>query len=173
MESKIVTLRPLIEADLPSYFNWINNRELVLYNSNYKPISMLDHLKWFEAVSLQKDISTFSIIENQNNHLIGTCSLRNISLIHKNAELQIRIGEIEYQNKGLGREAINLLIQYAFNDLNLSRVFLHVFSDNLRAVKTYEHCGFEIEGLMRNAAYIDGEYKNINIMAVLKNTPDF
>jgi RimJ/RimL family protein N-acetyltransferase len=168
MNGNSVSLRPLIEEDLSSYFNWINNRELVQYNSSYKPISIFEHCNWFRSVSLQKDIAIFSIVENQTNRLIGTCSLRNINLLHKNAELQIRIGESEYQNQGFGKEAIQLLVDYGFNDLNLIRIYLHVFSDNQRAIKAYQYCNFEIEGLLKKAAFINGTYKDIHVMAILR-----
>lgn len=164
-----VIIRSIIKSDRESYFNWINDRELVHFNSIFKPISELDHHDWFEKISKLKNLVIYSIIERSSNILIGSCSLRNINYVFKSAELQIRIGEKDYHNTGFGSEAIKLLLKHAFLDLNLKRVYLYVFENNLRAVKAYKKCGFLEEGCLRSAAYIDGKYLNIKLMAILKN----
>lgn len=172
MYGKQIILRSLLEEDSEHYFRWINDRQLVNHNANYKPVSEFEHEKWFNTVNFSQDTKTFSIVENKHFKLIGSCSLRAINHIHRNAELQIRIGEYDFQNKGLGTEAINLLVDFGFNDLNLKRIYLHVFSDNFPAIRAYEKCDFQYEGLLRKAAFINGKYIDINIMSVINDSKE-
>ncbi len=57
-------------------------------------------------------------------------------------ETQIIIGEKEYWNKGYGTKAIQLLIKKAKN-LGITKIYLEVRPDNIRAVRTYEKSGFQ------------------------------
>ena len=168
MRNKQVTLRTLTPEDSVDYFKWINNKALVLHNANYKAVSWLDHEAWFSTVTLDPNKRIFSIIENQNTTLIGTCSLNNIHPIHHHAELQIRIGELTYQNKGLGCDAVRLLVKYGQEILNLNRIYLHVFCNNTRAIRAYEKCNFIAEGTLRQAACINGEYLDMQVMSIIK-----
>ena len=76
-------------------------------------------------------------------------------------------GEASFQNKGYGSDAVRLLVSHGFNNLNLKRIFLHVFCTNTRAIKAYLKCGFQIEGVLKKAAFIAGEYIDVNSMAII------
>ncbi|MGH9905645.1 MAG: GNAT family N-acetyltransferase, partial [Pyrinomonadaceae bacterium] len=101
--------------------------------------------------------------------LIGSCQLHSISAIHRSAELQIRIGQREDRGKGYGTEAVKLLLVHAYRDLNLHRVQVHVFSENVPAIRLYEKVGFKREGVLRNAVVIDGKTLDVLIMSVLSS----
>ena len=89
--------------------------------------------------------------------------------VHRNAELQIRIGSEKHRGKGIGPEAIRLLTDFGFRDLNLHRINLHVFANNEPAIKAYEKCGFDKEGTMRDGAWIDGQWLDVHVMALINN----
>ena len=167
MRGDLVTLRSVLKNDNASYFKWINDKQLVLNNGSYRPISEQEHEKWFNNVILHPENLIFSIIENKESKLIGTCSLRHINQVHQNAELQIRIGEYDYQNRGLGSDAVRLLIDHGFSNLNLKRIYLYVFCDNKKAIRAYEKCLFSFEGRLRKAAYINGEFVDVDLMSIL------
>jgi RimJ/RimL family protein N-acetyltransferase len=164
----IITLGPLRESDSETLFKWINTRELVLLSSNFRPVHQENHKEWFRRIQGSDNNIIFAIRTNNTDSLIGTCQLHSIHSVFRNAELQIRIGEVSHLSKGCGTEAVKLLLDYAFKDLNLERVHLHVLADNQRAVRTYTKCGFQHEGILRKAAYVDGCYRDIVIMAVLR-----
>lgn len=163
-----VILAPLMEADSATLFSWINDREQVILNSSFRPIHEGSHRDWYERVQRTGDIVVFAIRARETNKLIGTCQLHSIQSVHRCAELQIRIGRIGDRGKGCGTEATRLLVDFAFTDLNLHRVQLHVRADNVAAIRVYEKAGFTREGLMKEAAYIDGRYVDLFIMAVLR-----
>jgi len=168
IKGNLVTIRHLEEGDRKIYHKWINDRSLVNFNKVYKPISDANHNEWFDNITKKNNLVIFSIVENSNNSLIGSCSLRNIDYFHKNARLQIRIGESDKRSKGFGSEAIFLLLCHAFEDLNLERVYLNVFTNNKRAIKAYSNIGFIEEGLLRRAVFINGSYIDAKLMSVIK-----
>jgi RimJ/RimL family protein N-acetyltransferase len=94
------------------------------------------------------------------------CQLLSIQPVHRNAELRIRLGEPDRCGRGLGTEAVRLLVAFAFADLNLERVYLYVQERNQRAIRCYEKAGFRSEGLLRRHAFVDGAYQNIVVMGV-------
>ena len=165
-----VRIRELRKKDSQKYFEWINRRELVIFNSPYSPISELSHNSWFDSVTKNNQIKIFSaVVENGSAEemLIGSCSLRNIDTLNRNAELQIRIGEESQQNRGFGTKVTQKLVEFGFRDLNLNRIYLDVFQNNKRAIKTYTKCGFVEEGVKRESTFIDGEFVNIVQMSIL------
>ncbi|UVT16833.1 MAG: GNAT family N-acetyltransferase [Nitrospira sp.] len=149
-------------------FKWINHREEVLLNAPYKPVSETQHQTWFESIQQRSDLVVFGIRVRKNDKLIGSCQLHGIHPIHRTAELQIRVGDASARNSGNGTEAIHLLLNFAFKDLNLHRVHLHVFATNTMAIRAYEKVGFVREGMLRKAAHVDGTYVDIVLMALLR-----
>jgi RimJ/RimL family protein N-acetyltransferase len=161
-----VALTPLAADDLPELFAWINDREQVLFNAAYRPVGESQHREWFESVQKRADTVIFAI--RRAGRLIGTCQLHSISPVHRSAELQVRLGRASQRGKGYGTEAVRLLVEFAFDDLNLRSVYLHVFADNRAAIRAYEKAGFEREGLLREAAHVGGRYVDVVVMAVLR-----
>jgi RimJ/RimL family protein N-acetyltransferase len=168
LKSAHVVLAPLTAADLPLMFHWINDREQVLFNAPYKPVHEGQHCAWFDAIQQRNDVVIFGIRLLDLDKLIGSCQLRNINYIHRSAELQIRLGDVPERGRGYGCEATRLLLKFAFKDLNLERVYLHVFSNNAAAIRLYEKVGFVCEGVLRRAAHIDGAYVDVIVMGILR-----
>lgn len=167
-KGKHIALAPIKNNDLAALFQWINERQQVLFNSSYKPVTEKQHLAWFDALQDRHDGVIFGIRLLEKDLLIGSCQLLHIHPIHRNAELQIRLGEVSYRGKGYGTEAVQLLLSHAFSDINLERVYLHVFAENHNAIAVYKKTGFIQEGILRKAAYINGLYQDILIMGILK-----
>lgn len=168
LKSTQITLTPLRPGDLPAMYEWINNRELVILNGPFRPVGVAEHEAWFNSVQQRPDVVIFAIRLLEDDKLIGSCQLHSINRTHRSAELQIRLGDASQHGKGYGTEAVRLLLEFAFKDLNLRRVYLHVFSTNLAAIRVYEKAGFVKEGVLRKAAYIDGQHKDILLMAILQ-----
>jgi RimJ/RimL family protein N-acetyltransferase len=164
-----ITLTPLRGGDSKILYDWINDRELRIKSSYYTPISEIQHEKWFEHIQTNDSVFIFAIRckGRCNDQLFGTCQLYNINWVYRSAMIQIRIGPA-YQHQGVGSQAIQKLLGFAFNDLNLNRIYLDVFETNTNAIGLYEKMGFTREGLLRQAIYIDGEYRNMIIMGLTR-----
>ncbi len=164
-----IYLSPLLEEDSSMLFKWINDRDLVHFNNYYKPISPESHKEWFQSIQKRNDFFIFGIRLKETNEIIGTCQLHSVSYIDRVAELQIRIGETQKMSKGFGTQAVKLLLEFAFNDLNLNKVYLTVLSENHRAIKAYLNAGFKKEGLLEKHCHINGKYRDLVIMGILRD----
>lgn len=167
MTSRVV-LAPLTKADGPVLFKWINDRELVLFNAGYQPVHEPSHREWLAGLARRRDLVAFAIRVKRTGRLIGVCQLTAINPVRRSADLQIRIGEASARGRGYGSEAVRLLVDFGFRDLNLHRIALQVFATNSRAIRTYERAGFRHEGTLRDAAFVDGEFVAVKVMAVLE-----
>jgi RimJ/RimL family protein N-acetyltransferase len=92
-----------------------------------------------------------------DDKLIGFVALFNIKWSNQAAEMAIGIGAPEYRGKGYGSDALRLILNYAFNELNLHRVELTVIAYNAGAIRAYERAGFVREGVKRQAIQRDGQ----------------
>lgn len=163
-------LRPLRISDGKLLYQWITDRELVLFNAAYHPVSEVDHKAWLRSVMTKRsDLVIFAIETLPDKQTIGTCQLLHINTLHRSAELQIRIGVSGMRGKGLGQQAVRQLLDYGFKDLNLHRIELRVFATNHRAIRAYEASGFCREGVARQAVYIDGAYVDVVHMGILRD----
>jgi RimJ/RimL family protein N-acetyltransferase len=163
--TKNIYLTSVLQKDAEIMFEWINNKKLVHLNNPYRPISFESHMRWYESAVQDRNIVLFAIKLKSNNKLIGTCQLFDIDLLSQIAELQIRIGDISEQSKGYGSQAIELLTEFGWRDLNLRKIYLHVFFDNKRAISVYKKLGFIKEGTLVNHSFVNGEYKDLYIMS--------
>jgi RimJ/RimL family protein N-acetyltransferase len=163
-----ISLGPVRMEDLPVLYRWINDRELVRLSAPYRPVHASDHEAWWSRVSSDPSVELFAIRLLENDQLVGTCQLLAIDQRHRCAELQIRIGDPEARGRGLGTEAVKLLLSHAFADRDLHRVSLHVLAPNAPAIAAYEKSGFTREGLLREAAYSDGRHEDVVVMSILR-----
>jgi RimJ/RimL family protein N-acetyltransferase len=167
MHGKRVTLGPIEERDLPKLYEWINSPDLVRLNAPYRPVHATSHAEWFAKIGRIRSRVIFAIRSRAKRQLIGAVQLVGIDSIHRNAEVIIRIGAREQQGKGKGSEALRLILSHAWGDLNLHRVTAHAFATNKRAIAAYTKVGFEIEGTMREASFINGSWTDLVVLGVL------
>jgi RimJ/RimL family protein N-acetyltransferase len=168
LQSEHVVLAPLTQADAPVLYGWINDRATAICNGPYRPIGEAEHRNWFAAIQQRQDVVIFGIRRRDDDALIGSCQLHSIHPVHRTAELQIRIGQVDQRSQGLGTEGVRLLLRFAFLDLNLERVHLHVFADNTAALRVYQRVGFVEEGRLRQHAYVDGQRRDVVMMGILR-----
>lgn len=152
-----IYLSPVNPEDNEKYVEWLNDLKLSLNLTMAPKIISLEKEKEI-LENMSKEGYNFAIVEKEKDKVIGNCGLMDVEFVHGTAELGIFIGEKDYWNKGYGTEVINLLLDYAFNLLNLNNIMLKVHSFNKRAVKCYKKCGFKEIGRRRNA-FVVGEDK--------------
>jgi UDP-4-amino-4,6-dideoxy-N-acetyl-beta-L-altrosamine N-acetyltransferase len=163
MSVKLTSIRA---EDAGTLFQWINDPETVRYNAPYKPVHWANHEEWVKSLARTSGKVVFAI--RVDGRLIGLVQLIDIDSVHRSAELTIRIGDETDRGAGHGTDAMRQAIDFAWRDLNLHRVWLRVFADNARAIRAYEKTGFVREGVLREAAYIDGRYVDMVVLGVLR-----
>lgn len=115
-----------------------------------------------------KDRRRVFAIETKDGQHIGNIELR-INWVHRCAELGIPIGEKDYWGKGYGTDTVKTLLRFAFELLNLHRVYLQVAEFNTRGIRCYEKCGFVHEGRTRQGRFINGRYWDTLHMGILRD----
>jgi len=127
-----------------------------------------DEQKWFETNSATNELYNFAIETISDHKYIGGCGINKIDWKNSVATVGIFIGDKGYWGKGYGTDAMNVLVRFIFEQMNINRIQLFVFSFNPRAIKSYEKVGFQVEGQLRNAIYRNGEYHDEVVMGILK-----
>ena len=163
-------LSPIQAADAAAWTVWMNDLEvtLPLGDEAYIPFS-LEKMQADLDDSIRRQEHMFSIVECASDRLVGRCLLFGINQVDRSAMLGIVIGEKDCWNKGYGTEATRLLLDYAFNLLNLHSVMLGAFSFNERAVRAYEKAGFQVIGRRREARIIAGKKYDAILMDILED----
>jgi RimJ/RimL family protein N-acetyltransferase len=115
------------------------------------------------------EMVSFTIRSLEDNRVIGCVDLSGIEWTAGNAWVGIGIGERENWGKGFGSDAMNMVLRFAFETLNLKRVSLTVFDYNERAIHSYEKVGFKLEGRMRQWMQRAGQRYDLVFMGVLRN----
>lgn len=147
---------------------WRNDPKLSAFLFSSNIITLESHRKWFEKYKNYDDRKEFVIYVIDTNTPIGTIGLSSIDKINKKAEYGIIIGESDYMGKGYAKEASQSILKYAFYELQLNKVFLRVFEDNIRAIGMYKSLGFSIDGVLRQDILKEGAFRNVIEMSFLK-----
>lgn len=170
---KRVRLRAIEREDIKAFHQYVNDPEVTRGLSIYLPMSLADEEAWLNAQRPQDEKPlAIEIRKGKNWKLIGNCGVFGIDFVNRGGELGIIIGEKSEWDKGYGAEAMTLLLRHGFETLNLHRIFLRVYADNVRAVRSYEKAGFMLEGRLRDAVYKHGRYDDVLIMSVLRSEWD-
>ncbi|MFX1312696.1 MAG: GNAT family N-acetyltransferase, partial [Promethearchaeota archaeon] len=148
LKGKKVKLGPVKKEYIDHYLRWLNNSELTQFLTWYRPLTREMEEDWYNNLKNRENFFIFAILlieGDENEKIIGNCSI-DVNWINRVGTCGIIIGEKMFQGKGYGSEAMELLVYYGFNTLNLNRIQLEVFSFNIRALKSYQKVGFKEEG---------------------------
>ena len=172
IRGKLVGLRPLETEDVFVLFKWFND-ERVLENlgpDNMFFATSLEEEKLAVDNMLRDGHAQYLIVHNLEDNLpVGIVGLANLDERNASAELRVVIGEVGAWDKGKGSDAIQVMLDHAFNVRNLHRVWLRVMEYNKRALRCYEKCGFAVEGRCRHDLYHEGAWRDALRMSILED----
>jgi RimJ/RimL family protein N-acetyltransferase len=170
LEGNKVTLRAVEKEDQDTLWRFWNDLEGELAGGGDPPLPIsVERLRMrFEREQSEGTRDKTDFIMEADGASIGHCGLYHADLAARHCELGIHIGRKDYWGRGYGREAVNLLLDYAFRIRNLRRVWLETHASNERAIRAYRACGFVEEGRMREHVWIAGRYVDNVIMGVMR-----
>ncbi len=171
LDGKKVRLRAYCKEDIPTVLGYINDPEVKnnLSPGIALPYRLEDEQKWYENLGRDPEQSySFAIETLDTKNYIGGCGYNRIDWKNSHAIVGIFIGT-QWQNKDLGTDAMNLLVQYIFSEMSLNKIALNVFSFNARAIRSYEKCGFKIEGTLRQQIFRNGQFHDEIAMGLLRS----
>lgn len=166
-----VVLRPMRPEDLERYAEFKNDVEVELLGGGGVPTpTELGRLqaRYEEHLKAPRETAAWFAIDAQGGKFIGQCLLHNFDNTARACELGITIGDRDFWGRGIGRDAIGLLLKYAFRLRNMERVWLSVSGTNQRAIRAYAACGFIEEGRLRRHIWLDGAYDDLVYMGILR-----
>jgi len=161
-------LSPVTLDDADKWAAWDNDLEvaLPLGDEAYSSYA-LERERDAVAGTIKSEGHTFTIVDLSSDEPVGRCMLFNVDHVNRSAMLGIVIGEKTLWGKGYGRDAVSLLLDHAFNLLNLNSVMLGTFSFNRRAIRCYEQAGFQVIGRRREGRIVGAQRFDVVLMDIL------
>lgn len=163
----LIRFAPAVPEDYPIMAGWSNNAEYLrlLDGDPVRP----ETPEFFMQFKNTDTSVNFHIRTLEDDTLIGFMGLFNIKWSNQTCILGMSIGNPDYWGKGYGSDALRLMLQYAFDELNLYRISLEVLGYNTRAIRAYEKAGFVREGVQRNAFRRDGQRWDVYSYAIIED----
>lgn len=163
-----IRLRLMSGEDTDLIVQWRNNPRVRNNFIYQKTFTREGHENWIRTMVDTGKVVQFIIEDLSSGQPVGSVYFRDIDKDHAKAEYGIFIGEDLAVGKGFGSEAARLAVKYGFEQLELHKIFLRVFADNAGAIRSYEKAGFIKEGYFKDDVCIDGRFKDLVFMAIVK-----
>lgn len=156
-------MRPLTEADATdTYASWLRDPEVNQFLAT-KHATVETQRDFIRSKNTQKNTELYGIFLREGMRHIGTVKLEPIDLVAKRATIGIMIGDKTVQNKGFGREAMQLLINHC-RALGLEELSLGVLAQNIGALHLYKKLGFvETERKLGAVTYSNGVFDQVEM----------
>lgn len=165
-----INLRLISKLDIGEYyksgFQSIDEEAQLYTGTKYIPTEELITL-YVNRIIEDKSRYDFLII-NQEGKIIGESVINEIDTDNMSGHFRISLFDSENFGKGIGTKATKMTLKFGFEELNLHRIELEVFSFNVRGFSMYKKVGFVEEGRKREAVLIKGKYYDIINMGILK-----
>ncbi len=168
LNSDKIYLRPLILEDLDLIHGWRNDKNLRLLALTHPYlVTMEQDRNWLNKILNNTDNTNiiFAAVLNEAKEFFGYFQLREINQLHNHAFLGIVIGNKNLRGLGLGKEVMNLGLDYGFNMLGLQKISLDVLESNVNAIRLYSNLDFLQEGKFIHHFYYNGAWHNVIRMA--------
>jgi diamine N-acetyltransferase len=161
-----MVLRKLSDKDYIHMKEWMDNEEITSnFRTDFKIIKATEILNFIKNSCTDKNIN-LAIVDDTDEYM-GTISLKNINSIDKNGEYAIVLRE-KAIGTGLAKRATEEVLKIAFLKLDLEKVYLNVYSKNVRAINFYKKIGFKFEGEFKKHVYVNHEFNDLMWFAILK-----
>ena len=170
LEGERLYLRGLELTDANGgYINWFDDATVCQYNGHHMfPKSKENLISYIQFAQNTSDSLILAIMEKGSQKHIGNISIQSIDYIARTGEFAIIIGEKEVWGKGYSKEAAALIINHAFQVLNLRRIYCGTSERNTPMQKLALAMGFKEEGRRRKTLFKNGEYLDIIEYGLLK-----
>lgn len=161
-----ISIRKFEKSDISNKVKWINDPLNNTYLHYDLPLEIEKTGIWFENNKDRTD--RFDAVIEVDGKPVGLIGLLSIDKKNKKAEYYVTIGEREYLGRGVAAEATRQLLECAFSQLALERVYLYTEVENTPAVRSYERIGFKREGVLKRDLFSKGRFVDRYIYAITK-----
>jgi ribosomal-protein-alanine N-acetyltransferase len=155
LEHELVTLRPLTQADIPAWFEYLS-MPVVFEHTSWNVQSPSELERYAELSGAPSAMLRLAIAERATDRLIGTIGFHSVSPENRSAELAYDLSP-PWWGKGIASQACEVMVQWAHLHVGLLRVQATVLTSNSRSIEVLQRCGFKREGLMRSYRIVRGK----------------
>lgn len=166
-----IILTAVEKEDLVQLKEWRNNENYRKLFREYRELNTEMQINWFNKYVLNdKSTIMFSIRRKEDNLLVGCCGLCYINWIYRYADLSLYIGyeDVYIDEIGYAEESCQLIFEYAFNRLNLNKIWTEIYSIDSKKNSLYTKLGLNLDGVLRENYFYDGKWINSNIYSILR-----
>jgi RimJ/RimL family protein N-acetyltransferase len=167
IQGKRVVLRPVEERDLALLARWRNAPENRRFFFSPFPINPGGQKKWYEGLLADRSRVMF-MVDSRDGETVGVIGLDKIDWRNQEAEYGQILLDPAHRDLGYAEEAASLMVQYAFDELNLHRLYSIIYAFNQGVIRWSHVAGFKTEGVLRQAAFTGGKFHDKVIVALLR-----
>ena len=167
---KRVILRTLCIKDVKGpYVSWFNDEVVCRYNQHHVfAYDKSQAEEYIRKATASRSELVLAINTKRGAKHIGNIALQGIDLVSRNAMVSIVLGDKDYWGKGYAKEAMQLLLEHGFSQMNLHRICCGTAADNVTMQNLAISVGMKKEGRRREAAFKTGSYVDIIEYGLLK-----
>jgi RimJ/RimL family protein N-acetyltransferase len=169
IDGNIISLIPTNSEHVYLYLKWLNHPKVRKFARWELPVTREEIKKWFEPQEgrIPRDI-IFELWHKEDKKPIGEVGLSQIDWVKGWANVFLFIGEPEYWGKDIATEGAKMIVEYAFNELNLKILQAGAAIDNIGSWTVAEKIGFNYRGIDKNDTFIDGKYVDGKVYRLTK-----
>lgn len=157
------------ENHLPLMVKWRNDQAVSSMLFDRGKFTHAKQKTWFEKSKKDKSRKQFIIVENKNNFPIGAINLMNIDYKNLHCDWGYYIGETSYRMGGYSIEAEYLILEYAFQNLGMNKVYCQTLAYNSKVIGIHTKFGFKIDGTLRkHYKENNNSFTDVVVMSILK-----
>jgi diamine N-acetyltransferase len=172
LQDEKISLRALEPEDIDLLYEWENNEEIWTVSHTFAPFSK--HILALYILDSDKDIYESKqlrmMMVDKSGKTIGAIDLFDFDPFHSRVGIGILVRQSEDRSKGYATSALNLMIRYCFEKLNLHQVYANILSDNKLSMDLFLRAGFEPAGTKRDWIREGGSWKDENMLQLINKT---
>lgn len=171
LENENIILRAIEPEDIDLLYKWENDRALWEVSTTIAPFSKYILKKYIENAHLDlfeaKQLRLMIVSKSDGNKTVGAIDLFDFEPYHGRAGVGILVYEKNDRQKGYASSALNLIIDYAFNTLDLRQLYCNITTDNISSKNLFSNLGFEIIGIKKDWLKTCNAWKDEYLMQLI------
>jgi len=159
LKGEVIFLRPVEQSDLiDTYVNWLNDPMVNQWlETRWVNQTMLTIRDYWETHSKNSDEAWWAICTTADSRHVGCIKVGPVRWNHQSASVSLFIGDKGVWGKGVGSEAIKLVTDYCFSELEIEKLNAGVYANNTGSIKAFKKCEYSVQGcLKKDLSTVDG-----------------
>lgn len=169
LKDDLIALRALEPEDIELLYEWENSEEIWSVSHTIAPFSK--HILALYLQNSDKDIYESKqlrmMITTKNGKTVGAIDLFDFDPFHSRVGIGILIHRSEDRSKGFATAALNLMVRYCFEKLNLHQIYANILTDNEVSMKLFSKAGFELTGTKKEWIREEGKWVDEHLMQLI------